>query len=83
MSAFVVAAAAMVLALSPCAIVCWRGRLMEAVVAYEVIGSVVVMVLALLAGGFNRSGELELAVVLAVLSLGSGLVFVRIAERWL
>lgn len=83
MSAFVVAAAAMVLALVPCVIVCWRGRLMEAVVAYEVIGSVVVMVLALLAEGFNRSGEFELPVVMAVLALGSGLVFVRIAERWL
>jgi multisubunit Na+/H+ antiporter MnhF subunit len=56
---------------------------MAAVVAYEFITSVVVMVLALLAQGFGRSGLFELAVLLAVLMFGSGLVFVRALERWL
>jgi hypothetical protein len=42
-----------------------------------------VMVLALLAQGFQRSGLFELAVLLAVLMFGSGLVFVRALERWL
>lgn len=83
MSGFVVAAMAMLVALVPCGIVCRRGQVMDAVVAYELVGVVTVMVLVLLAEGFGRSGELELALTLAVLALGSGLVFVRSFERWL
>lgn len=83
MNGFVVAAIAMLVAVIPCAIVVWRGRVMEAVVGYEVISSVVVMVLVLLSEGFGRPGEFEIPVLLAVLLFGSGLVFVRILERWL
>jgi hypothetical protein len=56
---------------------------MEAVVGYEVITSIVIMMLVLLAQGFGRSGEFELPVVLSVLLIGSALVFVRSFERWL
>ena len=35
------------------------------------------------AQGFRRPAEFELPVLLAVLLLGSGLVFVRALERWL
>jgi multisubunit Na+/H+ antiporter MnhF subunit len=55
---------------------------MSAVVAYEAISSVAVLVLMLLAEGFGRLGEFELAAVLAALLLGSGLVFARFLERW-
>ena len=82
MSAFVIAAIAMLAATIPCGVVLARGGLMDAVVAYELISSIVVLVL-LLAEGFNRSGEFELPVLLAVLLFGSGLVFVRFLERWL
>jgi multicomponent Na+:H+ antiporter subunit F len=82
-SAFVIAAIAMLAATIPGGIVLARGRLMDAVVAYELISSIVVLVLVLLAEGFNRSGEFELPVLLAVLLFGSGLVFVRFLERWL
>ena len=81
--AFVAAAVAMLIGLVPAGIVLCRSSLMAAVVAYEFITSVVVMVLALLAQGFGRSGLFELAVLLAVLMFGSGLVFVRAMERWL
>jgi multicomponent Na+:H+ antiporter subunit F len=60
-----------------------RAQLMSAVVAYEAISSIIVMVLVLLAEGFGRAGEFELPVLLAVLLFGSGLVFVRFLERWL
>jgi len=82
-SGFVAAAIAMLLAVVPLGVVAWRGTLMDAVVAYEVISSIVVMVLVLLAQGFGRSAEFELPVVLAALLLGSGLVFVHALERWL
>jgi multicomponent Na+:H+ antiporter subunit F len=80
---FVLAAIAMLIGTIPCAIVIWRGEVMAAVVAYEALSSIVVMVLALLAEGLRRSGEFELPVLLAVLLFGSGLVFVRFLERWL
>ena len=83
MNGFVVAAMAMLIGTIPCAIVVWRGEIMAAVVAYEAISSIAVMVLALLAEGFRRSGEFELPVLLAVFLFGSGLVFVRFLERWL
>ena len=80
---FVAAAIAMLIGIIPAGIVLSRGNLMAAVVAYEFITSVMVMVLALLAQGFQRSGLFELAVLLAVLMFGSWLVFVRTLERWL
>jgi multisubunit Na+/H+ antiporter MnhF subunit len=82
-NAFVVAAIAMLAALVPCGIVLLRGTIMDAVVAYEAISAIAVMVLILLAEGFRRPGEFELPVLLAVLLFGSGLVFVRLLERWL
>ena len=81
MNSFVIAAIAMLVAVIPCGIVVVRGQLMDAVVAYEAITSVVLMVLVLLAEGFRRPGEFELPVLLAVLLFGSGLVFVRFLER--
>ena len=83
MNAFVVAAIAMLIGMIPCGIVVWRGTAMEALVGYEAISSIAVMVLVLLAEGFSRFGELELPIVLAVLLVGSGLVFARALERWL
>jgi multisubunit Na+/H+ antiporter MnhF subunit len=80
---FVVAAIVMLIGIIPCGIVVWRGPAMEALVGYEAISSIVVMVLVLLAEGFGRFGELELPIVLAVLLFGSGLVFVHALERWL
>jgi len=80
---FVLAAIGMLIAVVPCLAAIWRGGVMEAVVAYEAIGAIAVMVLILLAEGFKRTGEFELPVLLAILMLGSGLVFVRFVERWL
>jgi multicomponent Na+:H+ antiporter subunit F len=81
--AFVAAAIAMLIAIVPAGIVLCRGELAASLVAYEFITAVIVMVLALLAQGFQRSGEFELPVLLAVLMYASGLVYVRAVERWL
>ena len=83
MNSFVIAAMVILAGVIPCGIVVVRGKTMDAVVAYEAISSIVVMVLVLLAEGFRRPGEFELPVLLAVLLFGSGLVFVRFLERWL
>ncbi len=83
MNGFVLAAVAMLVAVLPCLVVVVRGTVMAALVAYQAVSAVIVMVLILLAEGFRRSGEFELAVLLAVLLFGSGLVFARFLERWL
>ena len=83
MNSFVIAAIAMLVAIVPCGIAVVRGTVMAALVAYEAISSIAVMVLILLAEGFKRSGEFELGVLLALLLFGSGLVFARFLERWL
>jgi multisubunit Na+/H+ antiporter MnhF subunit len=82
-SSFVIAAVAMLVALVPAGVVMVRGKLADAVVGFQFLTSVAVMVFALLAEGFQRSGLFEFPVLLALLLLGSGLVFVRVLERWL
>jgi multisubunit Na+/H+ antiporter MnhF subunit len=83
MSAFLITAIVMLIAMIPAAVVVARGDVPDAVVAFQGIASSLVMVLALIAEGFNRSGEFELPVLSAVLLYGSGLVFVRFMERGL
>jgi multisubunit Na+/H+ antiporter MnhF subunit len=82
-SAFVLASAAMLLALVPLAITARRGTTMEAVVAYEAASSIAVMVFVMLPEAFGRSAEFEFSLLFAVLLLGSGLVYVHALERWL
>ena len=47
------------------------------------IGMLVLLILILLPEGFRRGSEFELPLLLALLLLGSGLVFARFFERWL
>ena len=81
--AFTAAAIAMLACLIPAGIVVARDDLASAVVGYEFIASVMVLVFALMAQAFQRPALFELAVVLALLMFGGGLVFVRAMERWL
>ena len=83
MTSFVIAAVAMLLALLPAGITIARGRLADAVIGFQFITSVAVMIFALLAEGFRRPSLFEFPVLVAVLLFGSGLVFVRALERWL
>lgn len=83
MLVFAAAAIAMLVALIPAGIVLCRDQLASAVVAFEFITAVMVMVLALLAQAFQRPALFELPVLLAMLMFGSGLVFARAMERWL
>jgi hypothetical protein len=80
---FLLSAVAMLASIFLLGPVLWRGTVMDAVVAYEAATSIVVMVLILLPEGFQRTGLFELPVLMALLLLGSGLVFVNTLERWL
>jgi multisubunit Na+/H+ antiporter MnhF subunit len=82
-TSFIVAAIAMLLALAPAGITIARGALADAVIGFQFITAVAVMVFALLAEGFRRPSLFEFPVLVALLLFGSGLVFVRALERWL
>jgi multisubunit Na+/H+ antiporter MnhF subunit len=82
-TSFVIAAVAMLIALVPAGITIARGTLADAVIGFEFVTAVAVMVFALLAEGFKRPSLFEFPVILALLLFGSGLVFVRALERWL
>jgi multisubunit Na+/H+ antiporter MnhF subunit len=82
-TSFVVAAVVMLIALLPAGITIARGTTADAVIGFQFITSVAVMVFALLAEGFKRPSLFEFPVLVALLLFGSGLVFVRALERWL
>ncbi len=77
------AASAMLLALVPCCAVVLRGRMMERFVGLQLSQVIVVLTMVMMAVGYGRSVYLDVALVMAVLALASGLVFVRFLERWL
>ena len=83
MISFVVAAIAMLVVMAPAGLTIVRGTPADAVVGYEFITGVAVMVFALLAEGFKRPSEFEFPVLVALLLYASGLVYVRALERWL
>jgi multisubunit Na+/H+ antiporter MnhF subunit len=82
-TSFAIAAIAMLVALVPAVVIIARGPLADAVVGFEFITSVAVLIFALLAEAFRRPSLFEFPVLLAVLLFGGGLVFVRALERWL
>lgn len=83
MTSFVIAATVMLIALLPAGLTIARGTLADAVIGFQFVTSVAVMVFALLAEGFKRPSLFEFPVLVALLLFGSGLVFVRALERWL
>jgi len=82
-TSFVIAAVVMLTAMVPAGITIARGTLPDAVIGFQFITSVAVMIFALLAEGFKRPSLFEFPVLVALLLFGSGLVFVRALERWL
>ena len=65
----------------PCLVVSVRASVMEGLVALEMAGVMAVLVLLLLAEGFQRQPFVDLALVLALLSFVGTLAFVRYMER--
>jgi multicomponent Na+:H+ antiporter subunit F len=55
---------------------------MDGLVALNLAGTIVTLVLLLLAEGTHRQPFFDLAVVSAVLSFAGGLAFARFLERW-
>ena len=83
MNLWLTVATIMLLAMIPCGWACLRGGYLERFAGLQMAQVLTVLVLLLLAEGYARDLYVDMALVLAVLSLASGLVYVRFLERWL
>jgi multicomponent Na+:H+ antiporter subunit F len=83
-NAWILAAGGFALCLVPCAFVALRaGNVVDRLVALEMASACESLALLALAEGFERTIFFDLALSLALLSFGGGLVFARFLERWL
>jgi multicomponent Na+:H+ antiporter subunit F len=73
----------MLICLIPCGIACLRGDIADRLVGLEAGGLIAALILLLGAVGFHRQSFTDLALALALLSFGGGLVFARFLERWM
>jgi multisubunit Na+/H+ antiporter MnhF subunit len=80
---WITAAAGMIFALIPLGIVVFHGDPVERLVGLEMAGMIDTLLIVLLAEGFHQPSFYDLALALALLALGGGLVFTRFLERWL
>jgi multisubunit Na+/H+ antiporter MnhF subunit len=83
MNEWEIAATVLAFALIPCAAVCLLAPVPHALVALEIAGVLVATILVLLSEGFHRQPFVDLAVVLAPMSLVGALAFARLMERHL
>ena len=83
MNEWVIGAVVLGFALIPCLAVCLLAPPPDGLVALEVAGVLVSTILMLLSEGFHRQPFIDLAVVLAPMSLVGALAFARVMERHL
>lgn len=83
MNVWLAGACAMLLGLVPCCVSVLRGPAMDRFVALQTAEIIIILTMTMMAEGYDRSIYLDIPLALAVLTLASGLVFVRFLERWL
>jgi multicomponent Na+:H+ antiporter subunit F len=83
MNLWLIAAAVMSVALIPCGIVCLRGNTADRLAGLEAAGLIATLILLVMAEGFGRQPFTDLALAMALLSFGGGMVFARFLERWM
>ena len=81
MNQWEIAAAVIGGAIVPCLAVCLLTGAMRALAALELAGTLAASSLMLLAEGFHRQPFIDLALLLAVLSLVGAMAFARLMER--
>lgn len=62
---------------------CCYGHPIRRLVALEAASSICIVILLVMCEAFHRAIFVDLALTLALLSFGGGLVFARFLERWL
>jgi multicomponent Na+:H+ antiporter subunit F len=83
MNHWLAAAFVLILSLIPCGFVCFTRDAMNRLIGLEAASVLLVSIMMLLAEGYHRDFLFDLALMLALLSFGGGMVFVRFLERWL
>jgi multisubunit Na+/H+ antiporter MnhF subunit len=83
MNIWLTGSAVLLFALAPCAVATFRGNTVERLIGLEMAGMISTLLLVMLAEGTHRANFYDLALTLALLSFGGGLVFARFLERWL
>jgi multisubunit Na+/H+ antiporter MnhF subunit len=83
MNAFAWAATALCLGYAPLLVVALRRRPIDGLVALEIGGILLVLVLLCLSEAFHRSFEYAVAIVAAVMTFIGGMVFARFLGRWM
>ena len=83
MTAWTIAAVAMVLGLVPCVLIALQRSIFDRLVAVEMSSLLTVLILALLAQGFSQPSFFDIGLTLALFSFPGGLVFIYFLERWL
>lgn len=73
----------MIFALVPLTWISARGQVKERLVAFFMAGVVITNLLMLLTMAFNRMPMMDLALALALMSFGGGIVFARFLARYL
>jgi multisubunit Na+/H+ antiporter MnhF subunit len=81
MNEWEIAAAALGAAIVPCLVICALTGARRALAAMEVAGTLAASALMLLAEGFHRQPFVDLALLLAVLSVVGAMAFARLMER--
>ena len=83
MNCWLIAALVLALGLFPCGLVCVRTRTLNRLVAVQLAGLLVALLIVLLAEGLQRPSLYDLALAVGLLSYPSTMVFARFLERWL
>ena len=83
MNVWKLAAEVMIFALLPLTWISVHGEVRQRLVAFFMAGVVITNLLMLLTMAFNRMPMMDLALTLAIMSFGGGIVFVRFLARYL
>jgi len=81
MTAWIMASTVLLFTMFPCGIAVFRGKAIERLVALEMAGVIETMLLITLSESFRQSNFYDLALAMALLTFGGGLVFARFLER--
>jgi multisubunit Na+/H+ antiporter MnhF subunit len=83
MTMWMLAGGAVCLSLIPCALMCLKGNAERRLVGLEMTSVLVILTLVIFTVAFGRMPFIDLALTMAIMSFGGGIVFARFLEKHL
>lgn len=80
---WLIAASVLLCLLLPCGVLVFTRTTEDRLAGVEMAGVIEVLILLLVAQGCNRTVFFDVALAMALLAFGGGLVFARFLERWI